>query len=197
MKSPYRLSQLGTIAAILLFIVPGNLSRAEDRQVPSSPARTATAPRSELATCSADGEYFAVAAPHGRVHYGRSHDGVILRTFYECQPQVIEFSPDGRLLAIAGDFNGRPARVKIWQITDGALLCKIESGLGNRLLAFSPDNRLLAVGDGSRLGLWELPKGTPKWLRTTPARISRLLFSNDCQTVNAIGADGSNQHFPR
>jgi len=197
MKLPYHLNHLGTCAAIFLFIVPGNPSWAKDRQAPSRPAGTPAAVSSGRATCSADGQFYAVAAPHGRVHYGRSQDGVILRTFYECQPQALEFSPDGRLLAIAGDFNGRPPRVKIWQVSDGALLCRIETGLRNRLLVFSPDNLLLAVGDGSRLGLWALPKGRMKWLRTTQARISQLSFASDGQAVDAINADGSIQQFRR
>jgi hypothetical protein len=43
-----------------------------------------------------------LAALDGRLKYSRTADGVTLRTFYQCQPRSVAFSPDGHLLVVAG-----------------------------------------------------------------------------------------------
>ena len=114
-----------------------------------------------------------------------------------CTPRVLVFSPDGRFLAGAGAACGGPAIIKVWQLPDGALLCKVQTGLENPHMSFSPDGLLLvSTCEGSRINVWQLPKGTPKGSVTTDRPVSRLAFSKDGRTVVAVLADGSIQRFP-
>ena len=161
-------------------------------------ASTAQAQTPNLAACSPDGEFYAVATPNGRIKYGRTQDGATLRTFYQCHPRAVVFSPDGRLLAIADGSNGCPAQLKVWKVADGALLCKMETAMGNSpLLCVSQDGRLLASTDeGSRLNLWQLPQGTLKWSATIPQAITRITFADQGRAVVVVCADGSTKHFP-
>ena len=72
------------------------------------------------------------------------------------------FSPDGRMLAVAGSSS---AMVRIWNADSGELMrvlaChqrdKYESRL--RALAWSPDSRLLATGGLSGTEIWEVASG--------------------------------------
>ncbi len=71
----------------------------------------------------------------------------------------VHFSPSGRLLATCasdGKQAGRPAEVRIWDAADGTLLQELRETGRLFTLAFSPDERWLAVGgdDGIRVYDW-------------------------------------------
>ena len=139
MKLHNRISVLVT-SATLLFALTASHSLAQDVSARPQAANQTKSPgvsesvRSagvHLATCSPDGEFFVSATPNGHVKYGRTSDGKILRTWFQCGPKAVVFSPDGRLLAAAGSSSGCPATIKVWRVEDGALLCKIQRETGN------------------------------------------------------------------
>lgn len=54
-----------------------------------------------------------------------------MRTFYMCKPEAVALSPDGRLLAAAGNSGGSPSKLKVWNVKDGSLLCSFEPEVGS------------------------------------------------------------------
>ncbi len=179
MKANHSLCALAGAAIVLSRSVTGE-SFAQDRVV-KAPHHATTA--AAFSACSPDGEHFVVVTAEGRITYGRASDGATLRTFYHCQPQAVEFSPDGRMLATVGTSHGRMPSLKVWKVDEGTLLCRLKSGTlvrsnttatglerspacpahllpltGGKILAFTPDGQWLraAGGDGETVA-WELP----------------------------------------
>ena len=139
-----------------------------------------------------------MATPDGRIKCSATREGARSRTLQLCTPRMLVFSPDSRLLAAAGGSIGCPAKIKVWQVADGALLCKVETDVGcDPLLCFSADGLLLvSTGEGSRINLWQLPEGKLKSSFTTDRPVSRLAYSKEGKAVVAIFADGSVLRFP-
>jgi RNA polymerase sigma factor (sigma-70 family) len=68
------------------------------------------------------------------------------------------FSPDGRLLATGGSQNDND--VRLWDVATGKEVRRIETGTGVHAVAFSPDGKALASGQGeSRVVLWDVATG--------------------------------------
>ena len=139
-----------------------------------------------------------MATPDGRIKCSATREEARSRTWQLCTPRMLVFSPDSRLLAAAGGSIGCPAKIKVWQVVDGALLCKVETEVGSDpLLCFSADGLLLvSTGEGSRINLWQLPEGKLKSSFTTDRPVSRLAYSKEGKAVVAIFADGSVLRFP-
>jgi WD40 repeat protein len=84
-----------------------------------------------------------------QVPCSRTHDNV--------HPVCLAWSADGRMLAVAGDF-GNAAPIQIWEVNTGKLRREWKSETDAvRVLAFSPDCRLLAAGNNdSTVLIWDV-----------------------------------------
>ena len=115
--------------------------------------------------------------------------------------QDLAFSPDGKTLATAHDYNDRPGEVKLWDIPTGSLVATWnapDTKEGLRRLAFSPDGRILAGVVGSMhnfelesfVVLWDVDgSGIPKILRGHKASVTSIAFSPDGKTLASGGGD--------
>ncbi len=126
----------------------------------------ATAPAWKLASAySANGKRFAVAFPSGEIRFWKVATGEPEDTLHAELDHIdtIALSTDGALLACAtaGQANKTPPAVKLFDVGKGQPLRTIGTHeVPVRLLAFSPDSRLLATAGSDRLiRLWNLADG--------------------------------------
>lgn len=129
----------------------------------------------------------------GRVLVSQSHDGTAIvwdtATGHQARtikigtlPVPISLTQDGKTLATNGNGIGE---IKLWDLETGEelLTLKIQSTNANSL-AFSPDGKLLAAGEGASVRIWEVPSG--RALGTfagSAADINSLAFSGDGRTL--------------
>lgn len=122
-------------------------------------------------------------------------DGRLLRTL-ECPPHQLvwafDVGSDGTLSAAVGameDLPPRPpSRIVRWNVTTGETRPTLDLPPGTRCTAFAPAGRLLAVGVGERVVLWD--RETGREVRAIPGRCtaSALAFSADANTLAALDA---------
>lgn len=151
-----------------------------------------------LTACSQNGEFYLFARPDGRIELVRLEDEVIVRTIYHCDPRGAVFSSDGRLIATAGLSNGRPAKLKIWNVADGDFVREMETEVHNEIqLSFSPNGKYLASSAfGSRIDLWEVATGVKIQSIQANTKVARLFFSKHGEILVATDCDGSAWLFP-
>jgi len=117
---------------------------------------------------------------------------------------AMALSPDGKRLATADPRTdlttspNAPCAVRIWDVETGRQLHKLDRHQFEvRVLAFSPDGRLLVSGGrGFRnepLNLWEVATG--KLWRTLPSGDAAVAFSPDGRTLAAINMNESVIHL--
>lgn len=106
----------------------------------------------------------------------------------------VAFSHDGQLLATAGYRES----VIVWDFRDGTLRDRARfngprfSITSRAALAFSPDNKVLAVGGWETVELWELNANGARRSATLDGRkldVTSLAFSPDGQTLAAAESD--------
>jgi WD40 repeat protein len=104
-------------------------------------------------------------------------DGAITRmgTLRLRHPDIIhdlDFSPDGRTLASAGD----EGVVRIWDVATGKQILKLPGHQGGaHAAAFSPDGKTLASGDHGTVRLWDL--FTAREVRQFVGHDERVLYT--------------------
>lgn len=140
---------------------------------------------------SADGRGAAVSGPDGRVELWDVPGRAVSRTV-QVTPRTdgdappLTFSPDGRLLAVAG---ARPALISSSGSGTHALPGSAAGALGAP--AFSPDSRLLAIPSGDGVRLWRV--ADRRLLATlaphTPGH--HYVFSGDGRTLHYLTGHGS------
>lgn len=131
-----------------------------------------------LVAVSASGELIASGSSDGTVGLWDSSTGNLLHKLYVGEGRLsLQFAPRGTLLATAVE--NRP--VAVWDGATGDLLVTLAGA--QRPFAFSHDSQwLVADSATNRLGLWQLPEGTPH--ETLPRRsglITRILCGGTSQ----------------
>ena len=148
---------------------------------------------------SPDRQLLASGGRDGTAKLWRLPDMKLVRTLGEApgyRPRVfaVAFSPDGRLLAVGGQ-----GGVRLFRVTDGALIRKMSPVASTVSLAFSPDGQILAAGSNAiddygecvdcTIKLWRVSDGG--LLRTISGRnawIISLAFSPNQRQI-AAGSD--------
>lgn len=115
--------------------------------------------------------------------------------------EAVAFSPDGQLLASvsAPPAPGSECRVRLWKISDGALLWTVkEDGCSPVIseMAFSPDGQLLAFGswvaEEYPVGLWRVSDGAPiRTLKGHTASTLGVAFSPEGETMASGSGDNT------
>jgi WD40 repeat protein len=97
----------------------------------------------------------------------------------------VAFSPDGRLVAVAG-WEGL---IKFLDIVSGEVVATLKSGAMITSIAFSPDGRLLVEGNesgGTRVVIWDVAKGQAlRGVEGIHGDVNAVVFSPDGKTVAA------------
>jgi WD40 repeat protein/transcriptional regulator with XRE-family HTH domain len=106
------------------------------------------------------GETLAAVSRHREIRLW-DIGGLTLRQSWRAHTDMVHaltFSPDGETLATTGGGDGT---VKLWRVSDGALLWQGRHQNQARTLAFAPDSRLLASSGGDEtVLLWDVPGNT-------------------------------------
>jgi WD40 repeat protein len=103
--------------------------------------------------------------------------------------RTLAFSPDGQVLASAGGGVAPDSTIKLWRVTDGALLrALVGHGIGVRSVDFSPDGAMLIssgtdVGFARSIRFWQTADGTLlKTLDPGSSAVPSVAFSPDGAT---------------
>lgn len=139
---------------------------------------------------SPDSKTLAAGDWRGIVRLWQVSDGVVSREIKASWAVItaVAFSPDGEILA-SGSGQG-DNKVKLWRVSDGALLFTLEHPEVVTTIAFSADGQILAAGsmDGTVL-LWRVQDGrllhTLDDQQRLPESVGALAFRSDDQVLAA------------
>jgi len=107
----------------------------------------------------------------------------------------LAFSHDGRMMA-SGNCKGEAI---LWNLKTREPLRVINHRASNwRIVAFSPDDELLAITAGSRIDLWDTKKlKRRKILRGHTGIVHGIRFTPSGRTLISVSEDGSIRHWDR
>ena len=140
---------------------------------------------------SADGANIVTGGDDGTLRFWDAASGLNLQTIDLGAPiRAIEFSPDGRLLAVALASAG--ANVRIHDPSTRAQISALSMPtISVTTLAFSPDSSLLAVGaTGNLFTVWDAETYQPLLTSVVEGTPSAISFSPD-GTLIAVSTDRS------
>ena len=140
---------------------------------------------------SNDGQLLALGGQAGVLLF-RVADGALVQTFSPAVSTLcLAFSPDGQILAAGSnaiDQQGQcsDCSIKMWRVSDGALLRTIDGGNNGIIaIAFSPDQQVIAAGSGDRIydgvvRFWRVADGTLlRFFNQTGAYVTDVAYSPD------------------
>jgi WD40 repeat protein/serine/threonine protein kinase len=144
---------------------------------------------------SADGRLLASAGWDSKVtvwDVTKGRENFTVQAVFLGSPWRVEFSPDGRLLALAD--GGSAGFVKVYDATTGQpALTRQADNIRVASIAFSADSqRLASAGYDKTVKLWDLATGQEVLtLRGHPDLVSHVVFSPDGQRLASASEDGT------
>lgn len=135
-------------------------------------------PTNSRGTFSPTGSHYAADVPGNAVGIWNTESGEVVHTNgqHSSHVRATAFSQDGLLLASGSEGAGRRkefGEVKVWEVATGAELATIidDSSWGVTAVAFSPDGKELATGNGKGIvRFWKVPADLRATKRSQQAR---------------------------
>ncbi|RPI83275.1 MAG: WD40 repeat domain-containing protein, partial [Planctomycetaceae bacterium] len=154
--------------------------------------------RLDAIAVSVDGRQFVTGGWNGKAQVWDSATGQQVRTLSHTGQYVhaAAYSPDGRLLATAG--NDREGRIRLWNALTGDPLGEFDGHSEAVLsLAFAPDSRTLASGAfDNTVRLWDLGASQSRVVGTHFGCVWALAFSPDGSRLASASHDGTVTLWP-
>ena len=144
---------------------------------------------------SANGKLLADTGPDEHVYVWNLATGTLAHALTTPNSNIVipEFSPDGMLLASSAGPTSDD--VDLWDVATGQRITTLTNPtepVGLNKLVFSPDGKLLAVGDGGHVCVWNLATDTRIADLTTPGTvINAMAFSPDGTLLATSTVTGS------
>jgi WD40 repeat protein len=115
----------------------------------------------------------------GSVQVWDAVTGSLIRSFEQVSIYHVSFSPDGQMLAAAGE-----SGVLVWNLADGRELSNIDPGYGGaRLIAFSPDSHIFAYAYKATVNLLEMPGGQAVYTLQHAEDVMDFIFLPDGRSL--------------
>jgi WD40 repeat protein len=149
-----------------------------------------------------DGKTIVVGDNNGRLYRlnpssGTWQDGGSAAVSVRARPGAagaLAFSPDGTILAIAGQ-----GEVQLWKVAASSVSATLKGpGTAPEAVAFGPNGITVAVGDADgKIYVWDLVTGRETYVSTPVTHWGGLMFSPDGGTVAAYAQGGTKIYLYR
>jgi len=140
-----------------------------------------------------DGRWVATGTDDGTLRFWDVHSGQQRKSLGVDPAATSVVSPNGHWLATGGG-ETNPSSVELWDLETEQMLHQMSVGSVRGCLpdppvvAFSPDSRLLAIGDGyGRIGVWDVVEGQILWQFLPGQQVQGAAFSPDGSWLAASG----------